>query len=120
MRHSFEGYCIGAYGFRRILHAWDSKTFGATALLATIACSFIGTAAAQDNSSRFVLRRENRTIVLEAYGPNIIRITLSTTQPAGLASAGYGITAIPSMSGWRHERDSAGYDVIYSAGITVH
>ena len=119
MRHSFEDYCIGAYGFRRILDAWNSKTFGATALLATIACSFIGTAAAQDNSSRFVLQRENRTIVLEPYGPNIIRITLSTTQPAALASAGYGITGIPSMSGWRHEQDSAGYDVIYSAGITV-
>jgi alpha-D-xyloside xylohydrolase len=120
MRHSFAGYRIGSNGFRRILESSSSKTFAATAILALLALSFTGNAAAQDDANRFVLQRENRTIVLEPYGPNIIRLTLSTTQSAAVASAGYGIVGKPSMIGWSREQDSAGYDVIRSARITVH
>ena len=76
-------------------------------------------AAAPDNGNAFVLQRERRTISLEPYGPRIIRVTLSTARPTALAPAGYGIIGTPSATGWSHERDSAGYDVIRSERLVI-
>ncbi|MGA7859004.1 MAG: TIM-barrel domain-containing protein [Terracidiphilus sp.] len=70
-------------------------------------------------TSNFVLDRENRTIVVEPYGPNIVRITLSTEKAAALAAPGYGIEGTPSMTGWTQEKDSAGYDVIHSGRMVI-
>ena len=56
-------------------------------------------AGAQEDANRFVLQRENRTIVLEPYGPNIIRVTLTRKDSAVLAQAGNGITGPPSAAG---------------------
>jgi alpha-glucosidase/alpha-D-xyloside xylohydrolase len=67
----------------------------------------------------FVVDRENRTIVVEPYGTNIVRITLSSEKPAALAAPGYGITGTPSMTGWTQTQDSAGYDVIRSGRMIV-
>ena len=39
-------------------------------------------AGAQNQASRFVLERTERTIVLEPYAENIVRITLSKAKPA--------------------------------------
>jgi len=72
-----------------------------------------------DQASRFVFERDNRTIVLEPFGPNILRITLSSQKPAALAAPGYGIIGTPSMAGWTHEQDSAGYEVIRSARLLI-
>jgi alpha-D-xyloside xylohydrolase len=38
--------------------------------------------------------------VLEPYGPNILRVTLSLERGPGLAAAGYGVIATPSGAGW--------------------
>jgi len=65
-------------------------------------------------ANRFVVDRGNRTIVVEPYGPNIVRITLSSEKPATLAAPGYGITGTSSMTGWTRTQDSDGYDVIRS------
>src|SRR5665213_1530440 len=54
-------------------------------------------AGAQDENGKFVLARENRTLVLEPYGPGIIRITLSHAKDAALAAPGYGIVGTPSI-----------------------
>ena len=70
-------------------------------------------------TSNFVLDRENRTIVVEPYGPNIVRITLSTEKAAALAAPGYGIVGTPSMTGWTQEQDSDGYDVIRSGRMVI-
>ena len=80
-----------------------------------------GSAEAQtpDQANRFVLDRQGRTIVLEPYGPNIVRITLSTEKPAALGEPGYGIVGTPSMTGWTHERDSTGYDVFHSGRMAL-
>ena len=67
-----------------------------------------------DQANKFVIEREKRTIVLEPFGANIIRVTLSSEKAAALATPGYGIVGTPSMTGWTHEQDSAGYDVIRS------
>ncbi len=94
--------------------------FGLIAMLSLLALVFVATLGAQDAPNRFVLQRENRTIVLEPYGPNIIRVTLARKESAATAAAGYGITGAPSAAGWRHEKDAAGYDIIRSAGLVVH
>ena len=98
----------------------DAIPFGWIAMLTLLALRFVASAGAQDALNRFVLERENRTIALEPYGPNIIRITLTQKQSAALAAPGYGITGTPSAAGWSHEKDAAGYDVIRSAGLVVH
>jgi len=82
--------------------------------LASLAC-----ADTSDQANRFVLERDNRTIVLEPFGPNIVRVTLSSEKAAALGAPGYGIVATPSMAGWTHEQDSAGYDVIRSARMLI-
>ena len=74
---------------------------------------------AQDQNGKIVLPRENRTIVLEPYGSGIVRITMSTSQPAALSAPGYGIVGTPSMSGWTHSQDTEGYDVIRSGELVV-
>jgi alpha-glucosidase/alpha-D-xyloside xylohydrolase len=80
-----------------------------------------GVARAQtpDQANRFVLERENRTIVLEPYGQNIVRITLSKEKSAALAVPGYGVEGVPSMAGWTREQDSGGFDVVRSGRMVV-
>jgi alpha-D-xyloside xylohydrolase len=72
-----------------------------------------------DQGNRFVFERDNRTIVLETFGANILRVTLSSEKSSALASPGYGIVGTPSMAGWTHEQDSAGHDVVRSARMLV-
>jgi len=76
-------------------------------------------AAAQDQASRFVLERSDRTIVLEPYAENIVRITMSTAKPAALAAPGYGIVGAPSMTGWSQQREPDGTDLIRSGRLTI-
>jgi hypothetical protein len=77
-------------------------------------------AGAQNQASSFVLERNDRTIVLEPYADNIVRITLSTAKSAALGAPGYGIVGTPSITGWTQERDPDGYDVIRSGRSCPH
>ena len=76
-----------------------------------------GAAVAQGNP--LVLDREGRTISLEPYAPNILRVTMSSDKAAATSAPGYGILAKPSTEGWRHERDAQGNDVFRSARMVV-
>jgi alpha-glucosidase/alpha-D-xyloside xylohydrolase len=76
-------------------------------------------AGAQDQASRFVLERNDRTIVFEPYADNIVRITMSAAKPAALAAPGYGIVGTPSMTGWTQEREPDGSDVIRSGRLVI-
>ncbi len=49
-----------------------------------------------------VLKRDNATVTLESYAPNIVRITMSLDKPAALAPPGYGISAQPKDAGWKY------------------
>jgi hypothetical protein len=71
--------------------------------LARLAC-----ADTPDQANRFVIERGNRAIVIEPFGANIVRVTLSSEKAPALATPGYGIVGTPSMAGWTHEQDSAG------------
>ncbi len=74
---------------------------------------------AHGQENRFILDRDARTVVLEPYAPNILRITLSKSKELGLASPGYGFVGTPSKAGWTHEQDSSGNDVFHSGRMTV-
>ena len=71
------------------------------------------TASAQ--SGPLVLERNGRVISLEAYAPNIVRVTISTDRAAATGAPGYGFLAKASAEGWTHERDAEGYDLFRSA-----
>jgi alpha-glucosidase/alpha-D-xyloside xylohydrolase len=71
------------------------------------------------SQSAFVLDRSDRTIVLEPYAENIVRITLSPAKAAAPAAPGYGIVGTPSATGWTREREPDGADVIKSGRMVV-
>lgn len=73
---------------------------------------------AQSSLQAYVLQRNGRTLSIEPFGPNIVRITLSTSESAAIDHPGYGFIASPSNSGWSHTQDS-GYDVIRSGRLEV-
>ena len=92
------------------------------ALSLVAAADFAAIAGAQTSDlavRSFVLDRQDRTIVVEPYAPNIVRITMSRTKDAALAKPGYGITGTPAMSGWNHEKDATGYEVMRSGQLVV-
>ncbi len=55
---------------------------------------------APGHPSEMILERRDATVTLEAYAPNIVRITLSLKKDAALAPPGYGISAKPEGAGW--------------------
>lgn len=68
---------------------------------------------------RVVLNREGRTIALEPYAPNLLRVTIAKTLEAATAPTGYGIEATPSLSGWKREQDSEGNEILRSEQLIV-
>jgi alpha-D-xyloside xylohydrolase len=66
-----------------------------------------------------VLDRNGQTVMLEAYAPNIIRVTLSSIKDEATGKPGYGFVAQPSSSGWQHTTDANGADVYTSERISV-
>ena len=74
---------------------------------------------AMAQSGPLVLERDGRTISLEPYALNILRVTISTDKAAATAAPGYGFVAKPSSDGWTHERDAEGYEVYRSARMVV-
>jgi alpha-D-xyloside xylohydrolase len=90
----------------------------ATALLLLFAGAIAGVGAkAQDNS--FVLERNGRSIVLEPYAPNILRVTLSKNKASANAPAGYGFTGTPALAGWTREQGAGNEDVFRSGRLVV-
>ena len=80
---------------------------------------FLNCQALSAAGTQIVLTRPGRTVVVEPYAPNIVRITLSSDNSDAVAAPGYGFVGAPSMTGWTHEQDSAGYDVIRSGRMVV-
>jgi alpha-D-xyloside xylohydrolase len=55
-----------------------------------------------------LLDRNGSYVAIEAYSPNIIRITLSPDRPLALAAPGYGIEGAPDSTGWVHQTSESG------------
>jgi alpha-D-xyloside xylohydrolase len=51
-----------------------------------------------------VFERNGSIVALEAYAPNIIRVTLSTIKDSAMAAPGYGFVATPPERGWAKEK----------------
>jgi len=71
------------------------------------------------NQGTFVLDRSDRTIVLEPYAENIVRITLSPAKSAAPAAPGYGIVGTPSATGWTRKREADGTDILKSGRMII-
>jgi alpha-D-xyloside xylohydrolase len=65
-----------------------------------------------------VLSRQEATVMLEPYAPNIIRVTLSLRKPDAVAGPGYGVIAHPAAGDWVHSTGEEG-DVFKSSRIVV-
>jgi alpha-D-xyloside xylohydrolase len=70
------------------------------ACLSLLALFSAGGARAQ---KQIVLERRDATVTLEAYAPNIVRVTMSLKKDAALAPPGYGISGKPSGEGWTYD-----------------
>jgi alpha-D-xyloside xylohydrolase len=93
-----------------IAWAWSPSRL----LLMTIL--FAAPAVAQ--SSPVVLDRDGSTIALEAYAPNIVRVSLSLQKEQAIAAPGFGFIAHSSSHGWSHQHTDVA-DVYQSPRITV-
>ena len=65
------------------------------------------------------LDRNGQTVVIEPYGPNIVRVSLSMIAKEAEAEPGYGILAKPQFSGWHHTVSDSGEDIYKSDRLTI-
>jgi alpha-D-xyloside xylohydrolase len=65
-----------------------------------------------------LLERNGSYVAIEAYAPNIVRITLSQDKALAVAPAGYGFLGTPDATGWQHEGTASG-DVFQSRILSV-
>src|SRR5437764_1083169 len=98
---------IAFENFLAMRNRWNVRWLACTSSMVLLGLQAVAQTATPAGD-KYVLDRENRTIVLEPYGPNIVRITLSTDKPAALAAPGYGITGTPSNDTWTRVQDSGG------------
>ena len=96
----------------------STRKFSAYGMGAALLASSLG-GVAMAQGGPLVLERAGRTIALEPYAPNILRVTMSIDRAAATGAPGYGFVAKPSAEGWTHERDAEGYDVFRSARMVV-
>jgi alpha-D-xyloside xylohydrolase len=70
---------------------------------------------------KVVVSRDEATIMLEPYAPNIVRVTLSLRRDDALNAPGYGIVAHAASEDWRRESGESG-DILRSSRmvVTVH
>ena len=66
-----------------------------------------------------VLERNGPTVVLEAYAPNVVRVTISSIIDEAKGKPGYGIIATPNDTGWKHSTGAHGEDIYASDQMTV-
>ncbi|MFZ0663894.1 MAG: TIM-barrel domain-containing protein, partial [Acidobacteriaceae bacterium] len=67
---------------------------------------------------RVVMTKDQTTVMLEPYAPNIIRVSISTLKANALAPPGYGIIAKPNAQGWKYEQ-TAGGETYRSSQLSV-
>jgi alpha-D-xyloside xylohydrolase len=64
------------------------------------------------------LTRDNATVLVQPYAPNIVRVSISLRRDDALAAPGYGLTATPLPAGWTVNSDATG-DVLRSSRMIV-
>jgi len=69
-------------------------------------------------AQQLTLARDNATVSVEPYAPNIVRVTLSLDKARALSGPGYGITGGPQPSGWTTQSSDSG-DTLRSSRMVV-
>jgi alpha-D-xyloside xylohydrolase len=64
------------------------------------------------------LSRDNATVLVEPYAPNIVRVSISLRREDALAAPGYGVIATPASTGWMVGSDTSG-DILRSNRLVV-
>ncbi|WP_353071740.1 glycoside hydrolase family 31 protein [Tunturiibacter gelidiferens] len=64
------------------------------------------------------LSRDNATVLVEPYAPNIVRVSISLRREDALAAPGYGIVATPAPTGWTAGSETSG-DTLRSNRLVV-
>ena len=64
------------------------------------------------------LSRDNATVLVEPYAPNIVRVSISLRREDALAAPGYGIVATPTPTGWIAGSETSG-DTLRSDRLVV-
>jgi alpha-D-xyloside xylohydrolase len=64
------------------------------------------------------LSRQEATVLVEPYAPNVVRVSISLRKDDALAGPGYGISAKAASAGWTVENGAAG-DVLKSSRMVV-
>jgi alpha-D-xyloside xylohydrolase len=59
-------------------------------------------------SAQGFVERNGAIVSVEAYGPNIVRVTLALDKATATAPAGYGFNGAPDASAWKHKADDGG------------
>ena len=77
-----------------------------------------GTRASADSPGQVILNRDETTVALEAYAPNIIRVSLGLDKDKALAAPGYGFIAKPASETWKHQQNDQG-DVYRSSRLVL-
>ncbi len=90
---------------------------GTQAVVLLIAALRSADAVAQ-GSARIETQRDQATVLVEPYAPNVVRVSLSLRRADALAAPGYGVVARPAPAGWTVESGADG-DVLRSAGLIV-
>jgi alpha-D-xyloside xylohydrolase len=62
--------------------------------------------------------RNGSIVSIEAYGPNIVHVTIALDSDQADAAPGYGISGKADAAGWTHRSDASG-DVFASSALTV-
>ena len=83
-----------------------------------VLCAALVPNAAGAEQKQIVLVRGPSNVVLEAFAPNIIRVTVSLLKDEALAAPGYGFTARPSPQSWTHQH-LANEDIYQSPRVMV-
>jgi alpha-D-xyloside xylohydrolase len=65
-----------------------------------------------------LLDRNGSYVSIEAYAPNILRVTLSVDKDLALAAPGYGFVGMADATGWKRETGASG-DVFTSAAMSM-
>jgi alpha-D-xyloside xylohydrolase len=97
------------------MHPFDRRAILAHASALLLIGLFSGRAA----SAQVVLTRANATVVLQAYAPNIVRVTMSLDKAAALKQPGVGITATDAEAGWT-QATANGEETFRSDRMVVH
>ena len=92
---------------------------GLVRILLAISCLVVMSGVAGGaGAQQLTLQRGKASVVVEAYAPNIVRVTMSLDKARAMAGPGYGILAKPDAAGWTAETNEHG-DVLKSSRMVV-